>query len=146
VYYLYRFYDPGLQRWINRDPIGEAGGFNLYRFADNNPISQFDALGLVPKPPPLPPGMDYDPNCYAKCGKQWLGENLLCTALTVGTVAFCIWQPALCAAYVAQIGAAVVACYAAAEVHYAACLGSCVITKKCPYPFGPYPGGPFDFP
>ncbi len=23
-YYLYRFYDPNLQRWINRDPIGEA--------------------------------------------------------------------------------------------------------------------------
>ena len=27
-YYLYRFYDPGLQRWVNRNPIGEKGGFN----------------------------------------------------------------------------------------------------------------------
>src|SRR5262252_10346870 len=27
-----RFYDPGLQRWVNRDPIAEAGGLNLYRF------------------------------------------------------------------------------------------------------------------
>ena len=25
IYYLYRFYDPSLQRWINRDPIGEPG-------------------------------------------------------------------------------------------------------------------------
>ena len=25
VYYLYRFYDPNLQRWLNRDPIGEGG-------------------------------------------------------------------------------------------------------------------------
>src|SRR5882724_12292079 len=24
-YYLYRFYDPNLQRWINRDPVGEVG-------------------------------------------------------------------------------------------------------------------------
>src|SRR5438094_6547855 len=24
-YYLYRFYDPNLQRWINRDPIRERG-------------------------------------------------------------------------------------------------------------------------
>src|SRR6266567_2606906 len=24
-YYLYRFYDPNLQRWINRDPLGEPG-------------------------------------------------------------------------------------------------------------------------
>jgi len=24
-YYLYRFYDPVLQRWINRDPYGEPG-------------------------------------------------------------------------------------------------------------------------
>ena len=28
VYYLYRFFDPNLQRWLNRDPIGEWGGFN----------------------------------------------------------------------------------------------------------------------
>ena len=25
VYYLYRYYDPNLQRWPNRDPLGESG-------------------------------------------------------------------------------------------------------------------------
>lgn len=25
VYYLYRYYEPNLQRWLNRDPIGELG-------------------------------------------------------------------------------------------------------------------------
>jgi hypothetical protein len=40
------FYDPGLQRWINRDPISEAGGFNLYSFAANHPGGNYDALGL----------------------------------------------------------------------------------------------------
>ncbi len=45
-YYGYRFYDPSLQRWINRDPAFEAGGFNLYRFADNAPLDFFDPWGL----------------------------------------------------------------------------------------------------
>ena len=35
-YYGYRFNDPSLQRWLNRDPIGEAGGMNLYSFSLNN--------------------------------------------------------------------------------------------------------------
>ena len=30
VYYLYRYYDPNLQRWPNRDPLGEPG-FDLAR-------------------------------------------------------------------------------------------------------------------
>jgi hypothetical protein len=42
------FYDPGLQRWINRDPIGERGGLTLYRYVYNNPLSWFDRDGLVP--------------------------------------------------------------------------------------------------
>ncbi len=29
-YHGYLFYDPYLQRWPNRDPIGEKGGLNLY--------------------------------------------------------------------------------------------------------------------
>jgi len=45
-YYGFRFYDPNLQRWLNRDPIAEDGGLNLYSFVANSPISTFDALGL----------------------------------------------------------------------------------------------------
>ncbi|MCL5096518.1 MAG: RHS repeat-associated core domain-containing protein [Candidatus Omnitrophica bacterium] len=32
-YYGFRFYDPGTQRWVNRDPMGEWMDINLYRFA-----------------------------------------------------------------------------------------------------------------
>jgi RHS repeat-associated protein len=43
---LYRAFDPVHARWLNRDPIGEAGGINLYRYANSNPISFDDPLGL----------------------------------------------------------------------------------------------------
>jgi RHS repeat-associated protein len=45
-YYLYRFYDPTLQRWVNRDPIGESGGGNLFRFCDNARSGTIDLFGL----------------------------------------------------------------------------------------------------
>jgi RHS repeat-associated protein len=45
-YYGYRFYAPSLQRWINRDPIGEWGGVNLYCFVANDPLDLFDTLGF----------------------------------------------------------------------------------------------------
>ena len=47
VYYLYRYYEPNLQRWPNRDPIDELGGLNLYRFVGNDPVNSVDFLGLV---------------------------------------------------------------------------------------------------
>ena len=68
-YYLYRFYDPVLQRWPNRDPLGEFGseiarrhiakgmhtrtgvaelaqGSNLYGFVHNFPVIKVDLFGL----------------------------------------------------------------------------------------------------
>ena len=44
-YYLYRFYDPNLQRWMNRDPIEEGGGINLYAFSANDPVGENDPEG-----------------------------------------------------------------------------------------------------
>ena len=41
-YYGFRFYSPGQGRFLNRDPIGELGGLNLYGFAGNNPINFWD--------------------------------------------------------------------------------------------------------
>jgi RHS repeat-associated protein len=45
-YYGYRFYSPSLGRWINRDPIGELGGINVYGFVRNSPLGNLDKLGL----------------------------------------------------------------------------------------------------
>src|SRR2546423_7500952 len=45
-YYLYRFYDPNLQRWINRDPLEENGALNLYVFELNDSVNRIDPYGL----------------------------------------------------------------------------------------------------
>ncbi len=45
VKYLYRDYNPSTGRWLNRDPIEERGGVNLYGFVGNKPVGGFDPLG-----------------------------------------------------------------------------------------------------
>ncbi|EFV4957826.1 type IV secretion protein Rhs [Salmonella enterica] len=44
-YNLYRFYDPDIGKFISGDPIGLAGGPNLYAYAPN-PLGWIDPLGL----------------------------------------------------------------------------------------------------
>jgi RHS repeat-associated protein len=51
-YYGYRFYSASLGRWLTRDPIGIAGGLNLYGFVGNGPMNGVDAWGLQPGVPP----------------------------------------------------------------------------------------------
>lgn len=48
VYYNYRDYDAKSGRWLSRDPIGEAGGYNLYRMINNAPLNGLDELGNGP--------------------------------------------------------------------------------------------------
>jgi RHS repeat-associated protein len=53
VYYGYRYYSPSLQRWINRDLLGESAGFNLYAYGLNSPSTTVDPDGLFPLLPVL---------------------------------------------------------------------------------------------
>ena len=79
LYYGFRFYSPGLGRWLSRDPISEwgfgatddprairennvdTGPLNLYGFVENAPIDRADVLGLASTPG------------SAKCGKYPVG-------------------------------------------------------------------------
>ena len=44
-YYGFRYYDSETGRWLNRDPIEEDGGLNLYGMVGNNPIMYVDPTG-----------------------------------------------------------------------------------------------------
>ena len=55
VYMRNRWYDPNNGRFTQQDPIGFAGGSNLYAYAGNDPITYSDPYGLCPNP--LAPGL-----------------------------------------------------------------------------------------
>ena len=44
------FYNPSTGKWLNRDPIEEAGGLNLYGMVRNDPVGNVDMLGLKLSP------------------------------------------------------------------------------------------------
>ncbi len=48
VDYGLRYYNPKHGRFINRDPVGEAGGLNLYDAFGGDPVNRWDWLGLSP--------------------------------------------------------------------------------------------------
>jgi RHS repeat-associated protein len=47
-FYRNRYYDQQTGRWTQEDPIGIAGGVNLYGYVGNNPVAYTDPFGLKP--------------------------------------------------------------------------------------------------
>ena len=45
IAYQLRSYSPALGRWLNRDPIEEEGGVNIFVFCRNNPLITYDKNG-----------------------------------------------------------------------------------------------------
>jgi RHS repeat-associated protein len=75
-----RAYAPNLGRFIQPDPIGTAGGINLYAYAGGDPVNAIDPLGLTPTEPPedcVPP------LCYI-----WPGNRLPSMPETAGENTF----------------------------------------------------------
>lgn len=70
-WYGFRYYDPGSSRWITRDPLGEAGGINLYAFVNGDPLGNVDPWGLqergcASRPKSILQDLDSDDHFFAE--------------------------------------------------------------------------------
>ncbi|MEZ9187459.1 RHS repeat-associated core domain-containing protein, partial [Vibrio splendidus] len=79
VYFGYRFYSPYQRRWLNRDPLQEQGGINLYAYVNGDPLGYVDPDGRFSLTFSYYPGgagggitYGYDP----KSGRQWFEGEL----------------------------------------------------------------------
>jgi RHS repeat-associated protein len=80
-YNRFRYYDPVLGRYLQSDPIGLAGGLNLYGYCGGNPLVRVDVRGLSgsgsdcggaadPPPPGDPPDAETPPTPPAGGGME----------------------------------------------------------------------------
>jgi RHS repeat-associated protein len=79
LYYGHRYYNPSTGRWLNRDPIGESDGPNIYAFLRNDGLNKIDFLGRD--------GSSIG-GIYASCcsGPRWpvpAGYNCSCCSYTM---------------------------------------------------------------
>jgi RHS repeat-associated protein len=146
-YYLYRWYDPRVQRWVNRDPIGEIGGANLFSFVRNAPGRNHDAYGLMTNDECHRAADEWKLACKLAAtivsGVLGVGGAALCTVVCAtvsgGTAtAPCLWG----CRTVAGLGGALLATWLnhTCDQETATLHKACDV--KCPAPSPPNPSGP----
>lgn len=75
----YRGYRAELGRWLNRDPLGEKGGLNIYCYVKNEPQNLIDPTGQCPLVIAVPPLLE-------AIGAEFLG-SAAATGLLIGGAA-----------------------------------------------------------
>ncbi len=98
-YYGSRYYSPELGRWVNRDPIGEDGGVNLYGMVGNDPVNQWDGLGNKPGT-----RLTKAEAKSLRCALDWYLSSL--TVRAVGYFNGWYWSPRLLYRYLENTGRA----------------------------------------
>jgi RHS repeat-associated protein len=89
-YNRYRYYDPAVGRFIGQDPIGYAGGLNLYSYAPN-PVGWIDPLGLQKKPR-VPPHISSQKQAGHVLDEPQYNNRV---AQDKATSCFCNWDDAI---------------------------------------------------
>ena len=74
-YFGRRFYDPGLQRWLNRDPIQESGGINLYAACGNDFVMAVVDSRRLASIGGRSSHQDPEQRGYARAGRQGLSQG-----------------------------------------------------------------------
>jgi RHS repeat-associated protein len=82
-----RYYSPSLGRFLGEDPIGIAGGLNLYTYGLNNPLLRTDPLGLVSC---ASTGSDRCREELGDCTKQALKSDIQCTLTVAALTVACL--------------------------------------------------------
>jgi RHS repeat-associated protein len=73
-YHGARYYTPWLGKWISADPLGIAGGINLYEYGGSRPMALTDRTGMQPKPEDTPKtSTDDDSKAPVPTGNAALG-------------------------------------------------------------------------
>ena len=84
-YYRARYYSPGLQRFVNEDPIQfDSGDFNFYAYVGNSPTNFTDSSGLIIDIAADAAFILYDLYSLAVDGRKNLGINLAALSTDIG--------------------------------------------------------------
>jgi RHS repeat-associated protein len=74
IYLHARYFDPRLGVFLSPDPIGVAGGMNLYGYGLGNPVNGTDRSGLLKDP--CVEGGDIDPGCRPFVSSPLMGLGM----------------------------------------------------------------------
>jgi RHS repeat-associated protein len=89
----FRDYDPTLGRYLESDPIGISGGLNTYAYADADPVTNSDPLGLQT----LTTGVEYGESADGSTGYDEFSANggaVSCvSSSSSGTTPDAVWPP-----------------------------------------------------
>ena len=76
-FYRARYYSAAYGRFISEDPIGTAGGLNLYSYVDNDPVNLVDALGLKGQDDDDEQCKKDEPDCSTEEGRNQAARDVV---------------------------------------------------------------------
>ncbi len=90
-YYLYRFYDPNLQRWVNRDPLGKKGFDSLSSRAKSSSELTIDRMqAIINAAWSINPILSEEIKTYFMSNEDEMGNNQIFLTINGSVEEFCL--------------------------------------------------------